>query len=140
MLMQNFQRGKQGVLCGMLKSWIKLTFDEMTWQYQLWISWEKIFFTSRKCVEEWKLAIYHLHGQTIHFMVYNFTQKSHLSFAQRSPSYWKMTTKAWNRNQRWVWRNVTQIFMWNILGQTTSCCLQSFFFTETSQKVVFNLR
>lgn len=96
---------------------------------------KKIIFTSRKCVEEWKLAIYHLHGQTIHFMVYNFTQKSHLSFAQRSPSYWKMTTKAWNRNQRWVWRSVTQIFMWNILGQTTSCCLQSFFLLKQPTKL-----
>ena len=41
---------------------------------------KKIIFTSRKCVEEWKLAVaYHLHGQTIHFTVYNFTRKSHLS-------------------------------------------------------------
>ena len=35
----------------------------------------------------------------IYFMVYNFTQKSYLSFAQRNPSYWKMTSRAWSRNQ-----------------------------------------
>ena len=46
-----------------------------------------------------------------------------------------MTTKAWNRNQRWVWRNGTQISMWNILGQTTSCCLQSFFLPKQPKKL-----
>ena len=82
-------------------------------KYLLWFNWEKIIFKSRRCVKEWKLVVvYHWHGQTIHFMVYNFTRKSHLTFVQRNPSYWKMTTDG------------TQIFLWNFLGQTTFCCLQ----------------
>ena len=46
----------------------------------------------------------------------NFILESHLPFVQISSIYLKTTIKAWNWYQRWLWRNGTEIFAWNILS------------------------
>ena len=74
----------------------------------------------------------------------NFVLESQLLFAQISSIYQKTATKPWNWNQRWLWRNVTGISVWNIPTGKTGLPFQTFrcsrkFSTETTRKVMFHL-
>ena len=81
---------------------------------------ERFHLTSRR--PYWWL--YHLHGQTIRFMVWvngsqssalvNFVPESPSLFVQVSSINQKTAAKAWNWYQRWLWRNGTRISVWNI--------------------------
>ena len=73
-----------------------------------------------------------------------FVLESQLLFAQISSIYQKTATKPWNWNQRWLWRNVTGISVWNIPTGKTGLPFQTFrcsrkFSTETTRKVMFHL-
>ena len=72
----------------------------------------------------------------------NFVPESRLPFVKISSSYQKTTAKAWTRYQRWLWRNGTQISVWNIPSGKTGLPFQMFrrcypkFSGGTTQKVV----
>ena len=72
----------------------------------------------------------------------NFVPESRLPFVQISPIYQKTTAKVWTRYQRWLWRNGTRIFVWNIPSGKTGLPFQMFrrcyrkFSGGTTQKVV----
>ena len=72
----------------------------------------------------------------------SFVPESRLPFVQISPIYQKTTAKAWTRYQRWLWRNGTRIFVWNIPSGKTGLPFQMFrrcyrkFSGGTTQKVV----
>ena len=99
---------------------------------------------------EWKRG--HLHGQIGRSTVWanvtqnsglaNFVPESRLPFVQISSTYQKTTAKAWTRYQRWLWRNGTQISVWNIPSGKTGLPFQMFrrcyrkFSGGTTQKVV----
>ena len=81
--------------------------------------------------------VYHLHaihGQTGRSTVWangtqnsglvNFVPESRLPFVQISSIYQKTTAKAWTRFQRWLWRNGTQISVWNIPSGKTGLPFQ----------------
>ena len=67
---------------------------------------------------------YHLCGQTSRFSVWvngmqnlrlvNFILESHLPFAPISCIYRKTDTKDWIWYQRWLWKNGTQIFRFEL--------------------------
>ena len=44
----------------------------------------------------------------------NFVPESRLPFVQIGSIYQKTTAKAWTGYQKWLWRNGTRIFVWNI--------------------------
>ena len=81
-------------------------------------------------------VVYHLQGQTSRFMVWvngsqssglvNFIPKSRLPFVQIGSIYQKTAAKAWNWNQRWLWKNETRISVWNILSGKTGLPFQIF--------------
>ena len=72
----------------------------------------------------------------------NFVPESRLPFVKISSIYQKTTAKAWTRYQRWLWRNGTRIFVWNIPSGKTGLPFQMFrrcyrkFSGGTTQKVV----
>ena len=72
----------------------------------------------------------------------SFVPESRLPFVQISPIYQKTTAEAWTRYQRWLWRNGTRIFVWNIPSGKTGLPFQMFrrcyrkFSGGTTQKVV----
>ena len=72
----------------------------------------------------------------------SFVPESRLPFVQISPIYQTTTAKAWTRYQRWLWRNGTRIFVWNIPSGKTGLPFQMFrrcyrkFSGGTTQKVV----
>ena len=81
-------------------------------------------------------VVYHLQGQTGRFMLWlnssqsselvNFVPESRLPFVQTSSIYRKTTAKAWNWNQRWLWKNGTRISLWNISSGKTGLPFQMF--------------
>ena len=101
------------------------------------------------------LVVYHLHGQTIQYMVWingsqssgvvTFVPESPLPFVlQISSIYPKTAAKAWNWYQRWLRRNGTRIAVWNIPSGKTGLPFQMFrcfrkLSVGTTQKVVFHL-
>ena len=72
----------------------------------------------------------------------SFVPESRLPFVQISPIYQTTTAKAWTRYQRWLWRNGTRIFVWNIPSGKTGLPFQMFrrcyrkYSGGTTQKVV----
>ena len=72
----------------------------------------------------------------------NCVPESRLPFVKISSIYQKTTAKAWTRYQRWLWRNGTRIFVWNIPSGKTGLPFQMFrrcyrkFSGGTTQKVV----
>ena len=74
----------------------------------------------------------------------NFVPESRLQFVQISSINRKTTAKAWNRYQRWLWRNGTRISIWKIPSGKTGLPFQMFrcsreFSAGTTQNVVFHL-
>ena len=72
----------------------------------------------------------------------NFVLESQSLFAQISSIYQKTATKPWNWYQRWLWRNVIGVSVWNIPTGKTGLPFQTFrcsqkFSTETTGKVMF---
>ena len=99
------------------------------------------------------VVVYHVHGQTIRFIVWvngsqssalgNFVPESPLLFVQISSIYRKTAAKAWNWYQRWLWRNGTRISVWNIPSEKTGLPFQMFryfrkFSVGKTQKVAFH--